>query len=202
MKAARPLFLALLSVLAVAGVGVWGWSVNPERPLRWVFVVFSLPLFWGMIEFLQGGSGRRGHIMNWHRLVVAALGFMMAVKIGSKLAIATELLDARWGPVVARGLGVLMGFLLAVWGNYLPKLISPWRREEEWFDWQRVHRFVGWLATLSGIALMAVWLTLQPESARLATLAITIVFCVLSVGRKWLSVANYTQRPSPPREMT
>jgi hypothetical protein len=196
--ASKQMVLATLSVLVVVALGVWGWSVDPDRPLRWAFIVFFLPTFWGMIELLQGGSGRREEIMNWHRSVVAAIGLMMALKVGSQLAVATHLLDAQWGPVARRATGVLFGFFLTVWGNYLPKIISPWRPDEEWFDWQSVHRFVGWLATLSGIALMLVWLTLPPQSAKLATLGISITFSVLGVGRKFMSVADYARRPSPP----
>ena len=136
--------------------------------------------------------------MNWHRSVVAAVGLMMAVRIGSQLAIATDLLDAEWGPIARRISGVLLGFFLAIWGNYLPKIISPWRAEEEWFDWQRVHRFVGWIASLSGIALVVVWMAFPLEVANFATFCITATFFVLGVGRKFMSVATYSRRQSPP----
>lgn len=194
----RPMILALLSVLLVAALGAWGWAVSPERPLRWAFVVFFLPLLWGLMELLQGGSGRREEIMNWHRSVIAALGLIMALKVGFQLAIAWGLLDAQWGPVARRLSGILWGLFLAIWGNYLPKLVSPWRREEEWFDWQRVHRFAGWTAVLCGIALVAVWLALPLQAAKLATIGITATFCALGIGRKFLSVAEYSRRPAPP----
>ena len=45
---------------------------------------------------------------------------------------------------------------MAVWGNYLP-LMSPWQPGEEPFDWQRVHRFVGWVFTIGGIVTMLTW---------------------------------------------
>lgn len=194
----KPLILAMLSVLVVTCLGAWGWAVEPERASRWAFIVFVLPAFWGVLELFQRGTGRRKEIMNWHRSVVAAVGLMIAVKIGSQLAIATGLLDAEWGPIARRISGVLFGFLLAIWGNYLPKIISPWRAEEEWFDWQRVHRFAGWTATLSGIALVVVWLAFPLEVARLAAVAITATFFVLGVGRKFISVAAYSRRQSPP----
>jgi hypothetical protein len=49
--------------------------------------------------------------------------------------------------VAQRSLYVVAGGLMAVWGNYLPKLMSPWPPEEEAFDWHRVHRFVGWVCS-------------------------------------------------------
>lgn len=201
--ASKPLLLAMLSVLVVASLGLWGLSVDPEHYRRWTFIVIFLPVFWGAIELLQGGRGRREEIMNWHRSVVAAVGFLMAVKAGSQLAIANGLLDAASAPAARRFSGVLFGLFLTIWGNYLPKIISPWRAEEEWFDWQRVHRFVGWLASLSGIALVIVWLAFPVEAAKPVALGITAIFCVLGAGRKFISIAAYSRRQPPaPKEET
>ena len=192
----KQLVLAGLSVLTVTLVGVWGWSVAPERSAHWAFLVLFLPAFWGLVEFLQGGQ-RKERIMNFHRSVVAGLGLMMALKAGLQLAIATDLLDASWGPIARRITGVVFGCFLAIWGNYLPKLLSPWSTQEEWFDWQRVHRFAGWTAALSGIALVLVWLAMPLQVARIATVGTTLAFVGLSVGRKFLSVAEYSGRRPP-----
>ena len=200
----KPLALAGLSVLIVTSLGIWGWSVDPEHPSRWAFIVFFLPAFWGFVELCQGGMRRNRGIMKWHRLVVAGVGLMMAVKVGFQLAIATDILDGGWAPIVRRSSGVLMGSLLAIWGNYLPKAPSPWSEEEEWFDWQRVHRFAGWVASLSGIALVVVWLVLPVATAKIVTIGITATFVVLGVGRKFISVAAYSRRqpPTSPRPAT
>ncbi len=89
-------------------------------------------------------------------------------------------------------MGVLLGVALAIWGNYLPKLLSPWSLEHEPFDWQRVHRFCGWVASLSGIALVAVWLLLPQASAKPAAATIVVTFLVLCLVRKFLSVATHS----------
>ena len=135
--------------------------------------------------------------MNFHRSVVAGVGLMLAVKVGFQLAITTDLLDADWAPIAPRIGGVMLGSFFAIWGNYVPKILSPWSAQEEWFDWQRVHRFVGWVAALSGIALVIVWLAFPLEVARPASSSITVTFAVLSVGRKFMSVAAYTRRRPP-----
>ncbi len=199
----KPLTLAWLSLLVVAGLGVWGWSVDPEHASRWAFVVLFLPAFWGFVELFQGGR-RRQRIMNSHRSVVAGIGFVLAVKVGFQLAIATDLLHANWGIIARRMGGVMFGSFLAVWGNYLPKILSPWSAEEEWFDWQRVHRFGGWVTLVSGIALVIVWLAFPLEAARAASSSITITFVVLIVGRKFISVAAYSRHrpPTPPLQAT
>ncbi len=193
----KSLILAGLSVLIVAGLGVWGWSVDPEHPSRWAFVVFFLPALWGFVELFQGGR-RRETIMNWHRYVFAGAGLMLALKVGSELAISTGLLDADWAPISRRIWGVTFGSLLAIWGNYLPKVLSPWSEEEQWFDWQRVHRYAGWLASLSGVALVVAWLAFPLPEARVTTSGICVALAVLGVGRKLISVAEYSRRQEPP----
>ena len=86
-----------------------------------------------------------------------------------------------------------------IWGNYLPKFLSPWNLDDEPFDWQRVHRYAGWIAALSGGALMVVWLAFPLELARTTSTVLIIAFVVLGVGRKLISVAAYSRRPPRPR---
>ncbi len=198
IKLAKPLTLAWLSTVTVLALGVWGWSIAPEQASRWAFIVFLLPALWGFVEFFQGGT-RRERIMSFHRCVVAGTGLLLAVKVVPELAIASSFLDADWAPIARQLWGVTFGSLFAIWGNYVPKILSPWSVEEEWFDWQRVHRFVGWLATLSGLAIAAVWLFFSPEFAGPATAVLSVTFGVLAVGRKFISVAEYSRRrPTPP----
>ena len=63
--------------MIVAGLGLWGWSIDPEHPSRWAFMVFFLPAFWGFVEFFQGGRKRERWILNWHRIVVAGVGLVL-----------------------------------------------------------------------------------------------------------------------------
>ena len=108
--------------------------------------------------------------------------------MGFRLAVTSGLLEADWGPSGRRITWIVFAIGMVLWGNYLPKIRSPWRVRDEPFDWQRVHRFVGWAASLGGIALVAVWFVLPPEEARSATSAILRSFAVLAIGRKFISV--------------
>ena len=66
-----------------------------------------------------------------------------------------------WQPNVSMIMPVLMGILFMVIGNYLPKCTSnytigikiPWTLNSE-VNWNKTHRFAGWLWTVSGIAIM------------------------------------------------
>jgi|TARA_B110000116_G_scaffold269949_1_gene286946 hypothetical protein len=129
--------------------------------------------------------------MDWHRIVFAWAGLVMASRIGVELAVATDLLDPVWGPISQRARWIITGASLAVWGNFLPKVLSPWRPEDEPFDWSRVHRFAGWLFTVAGVAVVAVWLVApHPDQAKVLSRAILGTAAVLGVGRKLMSLAS------------
>jgi hypothetical protein len=194
----RPLAFTWASMLLVAVIGVWGWSIQPELAGRFALRIFLLPIVWGLIElaFSSADVTRRPvrEIQRWHRSVFAWVSLIVAVGLGAQVAISAGVLDAEWAPIARRIRGVLFGVGLAIWGNYLPKVISPWSPVEEPFDWQRVHRFTGWLSLLSGVAVALVWLTLPMDTARAIATALTATFVVTGVGRKMLSVSSYSRR--------
>lgn len=195
-----PLLLAWLSVPVVVGLAVWGWSLQPERVIRWVFIACFSPALWAFAEIAQAGDRRpeREAILGWHRACVAWMGLAWLCTIGPRLAIAAGWLDPGWAPLLRQAWWLAIGVSMIVWGNFLPKLLSPWEVDDEPFDWQRVHRFVGWVATLGGIGLVLVWLTQTPEVARRASLAILGTVAALALGRKLISLAAPPRHGSPP----
>lgn len=199
----KPITLAWLSIPALLGVSLWGWSVDPLHPGRWLFVALFLPALWAFVEKAQSGDQdrirEREQVMNWHRLSLAWAAIMLALVVASKLAVATGLVDAAWEPIFRRTRGILFGVSMMVWGNYLPKLLSPWSLDNQPFDWQQVHRFVGWGAALGGIAVVLVWLALPVEEAGSASRVVVGLTCGLALGRKLLSVASPPQQRSTPQ---
>ena len=135
--------------------------------------------------------------MNWHRRVIASLGLLMTVDMGFELAISADFLATSWESIAQRISAVAFGVLMVLWGNYLPKLLSPWKVGEEPFDWQRVHRFVGWVVSLGGIGVVLVWLVLPIAEARLATAGIIGTSVVLVITRKFMSFAASLRRQPP-----
>lgn len=197
-----PKALASCAVLLLVGVALWGWTVDPGRPAQWLFVMLFVPALWGYVELAQGGqrSRERAVLMSWHRIVFAWAGLVMAMRIGVELAVASGLVDASWGPVAHRARWIITGASLAVWGNFLPKLLSPWPPEDEPFDWSRVHRFAGWLFMCSGATVVGVWLVVpEPDQARFLSRVILGIAITLGVGRKLMSLASPSARHPPPR---
>jgi hypothetical protein len=193
-----PLLLAWLSVLVSVGLAVVGWGAKPDRLGLWLLVACFPPALWAFAEIAQGGEpGReRRAILDWHRSCVAWIGLMWLLSIGSQLAIALGFVDPGWRPFLRRAWWLAFGASVTLWGNLLPKLLSPWNVEDEPFDWQGVHRFVGWVVTLGGIGVILVWLSLEPAAAKTASRAILGVVFLLALGRKLVSLI--TRRPSAP----
>jgi hypothetical protein len=187
--------LAAAGVIATTILGVVGWIMIPEKATSWTFVILFLPLLWAFLESVSDEATEAGRgIARVHRLMIAALALMAVVDVATALAIHAGILAADAELVQIRFLGLLRGALFALWGNHLPKLISPWPHGREPFDWQGVHRFVGRVAVAAGLALMLAWSTLPIGGAKRATVLIVITASVLALGRKWVSVGTHSGR--------
>jgi hypothetical protein len=190
--------LAAAGVVATTALGVVGWVTVPDKATTWVFMIAFLPLFWAFIETAtKERTEATRAILRVHRLLIAALSLLVVVDAGSDLAIHVGLLDPDANLVARRFSGLFKGALFALWGNHIPKLMSPWSLQREPFDWQGVHRFVGRIAVVAGLGGILVWSTLPVEAATRATELLVVVACVLGVGYKAISVVRYSGRERP-----
>lgn len=188
----KPLVFALTSLATGMAVSLWGWSLDPYRFADEAIMALCLPALWAFSELVQPGDRgeTRGAIVRWHRLCITWAGLMLACTVGFQIAIGAKILQPEWAPVLARIGGFVVGASMMLWGNYLPKLSSPWSLANQPFDWQRVHRFVGWGASVGGLAIISIWLTMPPEEARSATAVVVTVVSILAVGRKLHSLGD------------
>ena len=192
----RLLMLVAAAMTLMMALATWSWALGIDHaPLRLLTGVVMLAI-WGFVEwrvprqYTVRGSGTG--VIRWHRAVFATFGLFIAMRYGVRLAFELQYLDPEWVPVARRSLNVVAGSLMAVWGNYLPKLMSPWQPEDEPFDWQRVHRFVGWVFTIGGIGTMFTWVALPIDRADAWEPAIVGSVVVLSLGRKLYSLATHS----------
>lgn len=131
-----------------------GWSSKP-------FAVFGLPLIMVAAQWLcmlgtaadpkkSNHSEKVLHLVLW---IVPALSVVLhAVTYTTALGHAVPM------EVV---MPVLIGLIFTIIGNYLPKckqnytigIKIPWTLDNE-ENWNRTHRFAGWLWTFCGIAIM------------------------------------------------
>ena len=190
------LVLAWLTVILVAGLAVTGRWLFPEvADPSWVLMAVLLPSFWGILEALQRRKRGRAvdEAVHWYRWITVWIGLVIAVAFASQLAVAAGIVGPEWAPIARRARGVIFGVGLVTAGNYLPKVLSPWRADEEPPGWQPAQRFFGWVAALCGAALVVVWLSLPVATAGSASEAITVVFVLLTLGSKLVSTAVYSR---------
>jgi len=192
--------LAACGVAVTTLLGVAGWALVPGKAASWAFVIGFPPLLWVFLESAADGSTDADRaILRLHRLLVAALALIITLDVGADLAIVGGLMDSDARLVALRFSGMLKGALFALWGNHLPKLMSPWSLDSEPFDWQGVHRFVGRVAVAAGVGLILVWSTQPIDRAEGATDFMVLTGCGLALGYKAISVFRYAVRPGLPR---
>lgn len=185
---------AFVSVSATAVCGLVGWTMIPEEGMRWLLVIVSLPALWSFLEAASrpsAGTEAGDAIRRLHRIVVGVGGLFVLLQIVPQLAAHAELITAETLNAGRRARGLLVGIALVVWGNHLPKVISPWALGDEPFNWQWVHRIVGWLAVGSGLGLVVVWLALPGAQARSVAQWIVISLFVIAITVKFSSVFRY-----------
>lgn len=137
-----------------ASGGIDGWSSKP-------FAVFGLPLmllaFQWICVLATGADPKKAnhpekilHLVLW---IIPVLGVVLSV-LTYAVALGQEV---RMEVVMP----VLIGLLLAIIGNYLPKckqnytigIKIPWTLNSE-ENWNKTHRFAGWIWTIGGLVIM------------------------------------------------
>lgn len=107
--------------------------------------------------------------------------------LGVSLAL-TFLSPGHLSPEAAsRSLGVLMGALVVVYSNAVPKALSPLVRIRcDPAAEQAIRRFTGWTLTMGGMAYMAVWLMAPYDiAAMLAASLLATALLVAIVRASW-----------------
>ena len=168
--------LIVTSILIVLPVlaGIILWDRLPEQmPTHWnaagdidgwtskPFTVFGLPLIllaaqWLCVLGTLADPKKENHPVKVLHLVLWIIPVLSLV-LGT-ITYATALGKAVQVEVI---MPILIGLILAIIGNYMPKckqnytigIKIPWTLNSE-ENWNRTHRFAGWLWTFSGIVVM------------------------------------------------
>lgn len=164
---------SILTILPIL-VGLILWNQLPEQiPTHWnaageidgwsskPFAIFGLPMIMLGAQWLcvlgtladpkkENHPDKVLHLVFW---IIPALSIVL-----NTLTFATALGKEVRVEVI---MPILIGLILAIVGNYMPKckqnytigIKIPWTLNSE-ENWNRTHRFAGWLWTFCGIALM------------------------------------------------
>ena len=162
--------ILLLPILA----GVILWNQLPEQmPTHWnavgevdgwsskAFAVFGLPLIMVAVQWLCMLGAAADPKKNNHSEKVLHLVFWIVPALSVVLHAVTYATALGYAVPIEVVMPVLIGLVFTIIGNYLPKckqnytigIKIPWTLDNE-ENWNKTHRFAGWLWTFCGVAIM------------------------------------------------
>ena len=170
----KLLLVTSIIILLPIVAGVVLWNQLPEQvPIHWnangeidgwsskIFFVFGMPAIMLALQWLCTlGTGADPKKANHPEKILQLVLWIIPV-LNTVLSVITY--GAALGQQVRMEVvvPVLLGLLLAIVGNYLPKckqnytigIKIPWTLNSE-ENWNKTHRFAGWLWTVCGIVIM------------------------------------------------
>ncbi len=173
-KHLKVLMITSLIILLPVIFGVVIWDKLPDKiPSHWnfageidsysskAFSVFAIPLMMLGFQWIcvlgtgadpknKNHSDKMVHLLLWIIPVISTVMHIVVYAAALGKAVRVEIV-----------MPVLIGLVLTIVGNYLPKckqnytigIKIPWTLSSE-KNWNKTHRFAGWLWTFCGIALM------------------------------------------------
>jgi uncharacterized membrane protein len=170
----KLLLVTSIIILLPIVAGVVLWNQLPEQvPIHWnangeidgwsskIFFVFGMPAIMLAFQWLCTlGTGADPKKANHPEKILQLVLWIIPV-LNTVLSVITY--GAALGQQVRMEviMPVLIGLILAIVGNYLPKckqnytigIKIPWTLNSE-ENWNKTHRFAGWLWTIGGIIIM------------------------------------------------
>ena len=173
-KNLKVLIITSIVILLPIVAGLILWNQLPEQmPIHWnesgevdgwsskPFSVFGMPLLMLAFQWICAlGTGADPKKANHSEKVVQLILWMIPV-ISTVLHVATYLAALSMEVRIEVIIPIMVGLILTIVGNYLPKcqqnytigIKIPWTLNSE-ENWNKTHRFAGWLWTACGIAIM------------------------------------------------
>ena len=160
-----PVAAAAMAAIILA---IFSWMAEPARGVMWagliagLFVAAVSPL----LIFRKRTESAAVTRKNIERGLFGALLMFVGV-LGLDLAAETGAIDYAASKRVG---GVIIGVVLAISGNILPKIVTPLSlRKCDDSRAKATERFAGWAFVLAGIAYAAIWLVAPIKDAKMLT---------------------------------
>ena len=170
----KLLFVTSIIILLPIVAGLILWNQLPEQvPIHWnangevdgwgskVFFVFGLPAIMLAFQWLCTlGTGADPKKANHPEKILHLVLWIIPV-LNTVLSVITYAVALGQQVRMEVVMPVLIGLILAIAGNYLPKckqnytigIKIPWTLNSE-ENWNKTHRFAGWLWSICGIVIM------------------------------------------------
>ena len=175
-----PIVYPLSATLLVVALAAFNWLLDPADAVKWMIAGLVLPLGWGGYEiFLKDGPGLQ-RVRGSAMLAATLLGVVLAFSAAD----AAEIFGAGGTEISRRAFGVMMGIVLIVIGNVMPKQLEPLMENAVGAaKAQAMRRFAGWTFVLAGAAHAASWLILPTGLANIVGMSIVAGALLLLIAR-------------------
>lgn len=162
----RAALATMASTLLAGATLIW---LQPERVWAWLSAMLFLPVAWALLRSFAAKTSRH---LSIHKAMTGA-GLIFSVSMLALIAQDLAVFDAAPGELADRAWGLIMGSMLAVYANVIPKQAAAPGRA-------RVLRFCGWALVLGGLGYALIWL--------LAPIAVAKVLAMMALGAAVLAV--------------
>lgn len=163
---ARAALAGMAATLLTGATLIW---LQPERSWAWIGAMLFLPVAWALLRSFAGKASRNLRILK----AMTGAGLIFSVSMLALIAQELAVFDAAPGELSDRAWGLIMGSMLAVYANVIPKQAAAPGRA-------KVLRFAGWALVLGGVGYALIWL--------LAPIAMAKVLAMLCLGGAVLAV--------------
>ena len=170
----KVLILTTIVMLLPVLAGLILWNQLPEKmPTHWnaagevdgwsskAFAVFGLPLIMVAAQWLCMLGTCADPKKNNHPQKILHLVLWIIPVLSVVMHTFVYLITLGYGVRMEVAMPILIGLIFAIIGNYMPKckqnytigIKIPWTLNNE-ENWNKTHRFAGWLWTVCGILIM------------------------------------------------
>ncbi|MEZ6096295.1 MAG: hypothetical protein R3C03_19055 [Pirellulaceae bacterium] len=193
-------WLLCVSWMVTVIVTVLRCTMYPAKPTVYLLpVVLTMAI---LVDRVQSSwrsaekSNAREQLQCFLRVYLAATAIVWSGAILAMIIADQNGMSHELKTFIRRMVGILFAISMMLFGNYLPKLSSPWRYADEPFDWQGVHRFAGMAFTVVGLVMALGWCFLSVDLAKRLTVVVVVASSIAVISRKWFSLATWRPKGS------
>jgi len=184
-----PIIYPLFAALIVGALAGFNWFLDPADMVKWMIAGLILPLGWGGYEILL--KGRPG--LQRVRGSAILAGSLLAIVLAFSAMDTADIMGGAGSDMTKRAFGVMMGVVLIVIGNVMPKHLQPFMDNAVGAaKAQAMRRFAGWMFVLAGLGHALAWLILPIAQANLVGMAVVAGAIVLLIVR-WALITKGRQ---------
>lgn len=107
--------------------------------------------------------------------VKASLGIAGGVLAVSAVLAGLEGMGVIEGNIAERAIGIVLGLVVILYGNEIPKILAPMDRGADPARRQALQRFAGWVMVLGGVGYLLAFALMPIEYAAYAAIACGVV---------------------------